>query len=151
MSPTRKPGRITKKIDILGVLGIIALVLGVSMIIYGNHNAPPNSYPVPENSKTLNSLVIKDQVAGITVIVNSAILDVPGFVAIRDSSGNILGTSPLLAPGENSSVFVTARIIKGNIYYGTIYADNGNGKFSNSDAELKDASGNVVSASFKAL
>jgi multidrug efflux pump subunit AcrA (membrane-fusion protein) len=78
-------------------------------------------------------LVVGDQKAGKEVLVSSATLVAPGYVAVHrsvnEAPGKIIGTSALLQSGkiDNLAVALTEAVKAGDKLFVMVHADNGDG------------------------
>ncbi len=130
----------SKKGLIIGVVVVLALILGGYFFMKGPGN--DSSQVVPGND---NSLVLGDQeVAMLSVFVDSASTKVPAYIVIHEdlngSAGAIIANSQLLAPGSYEKISFVAKLTEGKTYWAMLHADNGNGSFdAKNDTELLKA------------
>jgi hypothetical protein len=97
------------------------------------------------------SVSVADQAAGMQVRVKSVSLPQMGWVAIRDSSGRVLGAG-LFAAGTNSGAVPLLRgTTAGERYQALLYIDDGDKQFDlHKDTLLMNADGSVAGATFTA-
>ncbi len=111
------------------------------------------------NSKVFSTdnIVIKNQPAGLRVIINSVALSNDGWVAVREDNngepGNILG-----ARRFNTGIYKQELIellrntVEGETYYAVIYLDDGDKIFNyEKDIIVTDGSGNIIKSKFDAI
>lgn len=90
---------------------LIFLVLGFGAYYLLRDDAN-NGLELGENGTTTgaraeeNSVIVVDQRPGREITVSQVYLATPGYVAIHDATGTILGSSKLLQAGENNNVKV---------------------------------------------
>ncbi len=99
-----------------------------------------NNIPVSENSNTAGNtatktaLVIGDQTPGSSVTIDNFFLETPGFIVIHevanDRPGTVVGSSGWLNKGAGQDLEFKANLKPGTTYFGLIYTDNGDKKFS---------------------
>lgn len=131
-----------------------AIALGLGLVAYNNQNPTKQEDITPLAGD--NSIDVKNQRAGSIVAVDAANLQKNGFIAIRETNGSrlgkVIGTSPLLAPGENRSIFISANLVSGKDYYAVLYEDDGDAKFNESGDEISEnVSGEEVKTKFTVL
>ncbi|MDP2647921.1 MAG: hypothetical protein Q8P35_01620 [Candidatus Yanofskybacteria bacterium] len=103
-----------------------------------------------------NAVNVNDQIPGLRVVVDLAILAQPGFVAIYESdngqTGDFIGASVLLLAGDNTDIIINARTSNEKEYIAVLHADTDNDKKFNlqSDIELKDDNGDTIMMEFMA-
>jgi uncharacterized protein YxeA len=142
----------SKKGLIIGIVVVLALILGGYFFMKGP-STNPNNVVVGDN----NSLAIGDQeIAMLSVFVDSASTKVPAFVVIHEdlngSAGSIIANSQLLAPGSYEKISFVAKLTEGKTYWAMLHADNGNGSFNatNDTDTLKSNDGKEVLVKFMA-
>ena len=117
------------------VLGVVlAVIVGIALL-----QSIQQSKPTNESSGLIvsqNAIYIADQTPGQIISVAVARLEKSGFVVIHEDNagqpGKILGTSGLLAAGENKNLppISLSRLIKdGETLYAMIHIDDGDGAF----------------------
>lgn len=133
---------------------IVAVALVGAYLMMGGEDTASNPTPV----QLVNNLVINDQNPdSVAVLVARASLDVPGYVVIHDNDngnpGKIIGVSKLLTPDEYTNLSVIAPLKPGNVYFGMLHADDGNGLYDvkTDVVHLQDASGKEIMPMFKVL
>lgn len=97
------------------------------------------------------SLSVNDQPAGGSVIIASATLVKPSWIAIKDANGWVLGASRFDGTAvANGTVSLLRATEKGKIYYAIIYVDDGDKKFDIKLDAIVTAGGTAVNRSFLA-
>lgn len=92
-----------------------------------------------------------DQSAGTTAVIEQATLKKPSWIAIKDTTGRILGAGWFAGSGENLSVPLLRATEAGKVYQAVIYADDGDKRFDfKADALLTGVDGAPVSSTFRA-
>ena len=112
----------------------------------------PTPTPMVENiASDSASIAVSKHTPASTVVVDSATLTAPGFIAISDEqngqAGSILGTSDLLSTGsvQNVTIPLSRKTVSGETLLVQIYKDNGDGAFNAASDELvKDGNSNTV-------
>lgn len=94
-----------------------------------------------------NVVIAFEQKPGETLQVAVVDADKPAFVIVRDSSGDILGASALLALGESNdlSIKLSRSTKNGETLTMNLYADDGTGTYGPGDTALLDYNGDPVS------
>ncbi|MDP2593656.1 MAG: hypothetical protein Q8P52_03345 [bacterium] len=125
---------------------------GLDVLIEGG------SVSMPDEDGVLNRIIgVSNQTFGTSVMVDSVLLQAPGWVTVREDSngtpGNILGARWLPA---GSFTDVEVKLLRGtesgNKYYVVIYTDNGNKIFEHKvDTLLLNSDKQIVGATFLAL
>ncbi len=116
----------------------------------GNLIGSTSKTPVQGTVSEGNALTGDNQVAGMSVDLNSVPLTRAGWVAIRDESGRTLGAA-LFAPGTHSDVSVPLlRSTQADgSYQAIIYFDDGTKTFSlKTETIVLNADGSVAGATF---
>ncbi|HEY4516956.1 MAG TPA: hypothetical protein VJG64_03340 [Candidatus Paceibacterota bacterium] len=117
---------------------------------------PTSSASVPSGGSTMpaggEAVQVFDQVAGMSIAVQSVTLDQPSWVAVRDAGGRILGAG-WFPVGTQSQV--TVSLLRGTVagerYQVLLYADDGDKKFDwHKDALITEAGGSVAGTTFTA-
>lgn len=97
------------------------------------------------------TVTTQDQAAGETVAISQATLKSPSWIAIKDTTGRILGAGWFAQSGENLSVPLLRATKAGDVYQAVIYADDGDKKFDfHADTLLTSSEGAPVSSTFRA-
>lgn len=97
------------------------------------------------------TVTVQDQSAGATVAVSQVTLKSPSWVAIKDTTGRILGAGWFYQSGENLSVPLLRSTIAGEAYQAVIYVDNGDKQFDfHKDTLITSVDGAPVSSTFRA-
>lgn len=97
------------------------------------------------------TVTTQDQAAGETVAISQASLKSPSWIAIKDTSGRILGAGWFAESGENLSVPLLRATTAGDVYQAVIYVDSGDKKFDfHTDTLLTSSEGAPVSSTFRA-
>ena len=114
--------------------------------------------PLPLGSATggKETLAIEDQLAGMKVEATMATFTEPGWLVIHDdvngSLGNALGAARFDKGIYLGVVDLLRATVAGKTYFGVIYRDDGDKQFDvKKDAPLRNAAGELLSVSFKAL
>lgn len=103
-----------------------------------------------------NAVNVNDQIPGLRVVVDLAILAQPGFVAIYESNngqiGDLIGASALLLAGDNTDIIINARTSNEKEYIAMLHADTNNDRKFNlqADVSLKDDNGDAIMMEFMA-
>lgn len=112
--------------------------------------------PSPITQQILqDSILVNSHTPAKMVVVDSATLSKPGFVAIEEiengQMGTVLGASELLSADthENLTVSLSRKTKEEDVLLAVIYLDNGDGVFTESDETAKDESGNPILAQFR--
>lgn len=143
-----------KKIIIIGLLVVLALILIFSKKTVDNSNLEPEPSMVTPGgasgqfaAPSGDQVLILEQLPGSEVFVNGVSLDSSGFVIIKKdesgSAGKIVGVSEFLTKGDYSGIDVglIESMSDGLKYYLSLYEDDGNGIFDpKEDKEVKSNS-----------
>ncbi len=131
-------------------------VSGVNNKAAENTNIVTNQTPTGDLAVG-DSILVKDQLAGVEVMVEQVVLANIGWVVTREDDGKgapgkILGAQLFDAGAwENGKVELLRGTEAGGTYYALIYSDNGDRAFDPKlDTPLTDATGQLVMATFKA-
>lgn len=119
------------------------------------------AYPMPSTSVQAapttmtgagESVQVFDQVAGMSVAVQSVTLDQAGWVAVRDAGGRILGAAWFPAGTQKGvSVSLLRATVAGQRYQVLLYADDGDKAFDmHKDTLITSADGSVAGTTFTA-
>jgi len=116
---------------------------------------PEANFSRPSASETAvasgETVTTPDQPAGISVSITQATLKRPSWVAIRDTSGRILGAGWFAVSGENLSVPLLRATEAGQVYQAVIYIDDGDKQFDfHKDTLVTSSEGAPVSSTFRA-
>lgn len=176
VTPPTRPTR--KKASWLAIvlIAIIAFVVGLGASWYVFERDTGINVETPEISDTTTStyvktnggnpisavassggniIVVNNQSAGYSVVIQSVSFENPGWVAIHEERdgglGNTLGAGWFPA-GENSGTIELLRgTISGGTYYAVLHNDDGNKRYDYKvDTFLTDASGNAIIVKFVA-
>ncbi len=139
------------------IIIVVILALGTYFFfgrIGNNQSAPQTTFP--GQTTLINSIEVKDQLADTSAIISDLTLDKGGFVVIQTSSndqpGTIIGFQYFDRGERPAKVALSTPTKSGETYFATLYSDDGDLKFDpTKDVPLKDAAGNVLSRSFKAV
>ena len=156
---------------VTNVIAIIAILITVSSAAWYKtlkevrkevkNSSVPSSLVHTESIKSTsraltqnqNALYVGEQFPGATTTVNMALLEAPGFAAVReaDSDGNepgkIIGVSELLSKGEsrNISILLSRSARESDTLWIALYLDNGDKKFTlEKDAPAEDRFGHPI-------
>jgi len=124
----------------------------------------PTAEPQAQGTESLsvlageNALYIADQVPGKEVLINTVVLQKPGYVVIHKADesgqpGEVIGNSSLLNPSDiSTTIDLKEDIASGEVYFAMLHTDDGDGVFSfpGSDSPVTDNQGQVVMMQFKA-
>lgn len=96
-------------------------------------------------------VVVEDQAAGSSVVVASASLTKPSWIAIKDAAGWILGARRFdMTSVPESSIPLLRATEAGKIYYAVIYVDDGDKAFDFKKDTVVVQAGTAVNDSFLA-
>jgi hypothetical protein len=108
----------------------------------GNVTAPVSSQ---------ESVSVSDQTAGMQVTVRSVSLPQTGWVAVRDSSGSVLGAGLFNAGTNSGTVPLLRGTTAGERYQVLLYIDDGDKQFDlHKDTLLMNSDGSVAGTTFTA-
>ena len=140
-----------KKDDIFGGVILLIVITVIGLFLYFAKPAPELAYaPVEIAGSLIAAMAPGDGEVDIT-----ATLVKPGFVTIHKSIGGapgpIIGSTGLIAAGQNSSVTIlTSELMEvGLTYVALLHVDNGDGKFVISQDMPVTSGGESVRADFK--
>lgn len=107
-----------------------------------NHDAavtPPDEPDAETVPKLKNRVVVSDQQAGSSVIIDEVGLQDPGYVVIHENAngqpGKIVAQSGLISAGNKQDLIIRYSVTPGTTYFAMLHSDNGDGKF-NSTTDL---------------
>lgn len=121
--------------DIVAPMLILLIIGGFLAAFAFLFNSPNNNNSV----ETLNSnylRVYEQNISSREVVVEEVRLSVPGFVVVRESSvgapGDVVGVSDVLNIGTHERIKVQMDDINeaSQVFFASLYRDNGNGSFS---------------------
>jgi len=117
-----------------------------------SENYPSSSGAAVQNAPAGDSVVVADQTAAAKMAVGSLTLGQPGWVAVRDANGRILGAGWFPAgTHSNVSVPLLRATVAGQRYQVLLYADNGDKKFElHTDTLVTNSDGSVAGTNFTA-
>lgn len=99
-----------------------------------------------------NGVVVYDQVVGDEVFLNRISLMAPGWVAVKEIGGNVLGAARFDAGVWQGNVILLRSLESDRSYQALMYHDDGDGMFDLAkDSLILDESGAPITALFKAL
>jgi hypothetical protein len=115
-----------------------------------------NVITVDKKISSVSSIVVKDQPAGLRVVIDSVTLEGSGWVAIHEDRdgelGNILGAQRFDAGTYKGLVDLLRNTVEGGVYYAVIYSDDGDNLFDHKkDSLVTGKDGNVVKSTFNAI
>jgi len=124
-----------------------------------NKNGVQVGEEIPLNTETVmlskNSVSVSNQFAGFVVYVDAVTLAQDGWIVVQEDiegqPGPILGAARRdQGTYENIDVELLRNTEEGNIYYATIYSDDGDKEFDNkTDGPITTSSGNPVMTTFE--
>lgn len=117
----------------------------------GTENTIPsssNSNSNTSSSQVKDSVVMSEQTSGSSVTIDNFYLSKPGFIAIQDSSGTVIGHSGLLQAGMGQDLEISAPVKTGRSYSAVIYVDDGNAKFNATEDQALTVNGSTLSSQF---
>lgn len=101
-----------------------------------------------------NSINVGGQKVGGLVIIDFAVLEKPGFIAIHEDAngvpGKMVAVSSLIPAGDNKNIEIGSKVENDNYYWTMLHVDNGDGKYDpNDDGNVKDGQGNEIMMKFE--
>jgi len=115
-----------------------------------------NVIVVDKKVSSESSIVVKDQIAGLRVVIDSITLEGSGWVAVHEDVdgelGNILGAQRFDAGTYKGLVDLLRNTVEGGVYHAVLYSDDGDSVFDHKkDSLITDENGNIIEAEFNAV
>lgn len=139
-----------KKDDIFGGVILLIVIAAIGLFLYFARPAPELAYAPVEIA---GSLIAATAPGDGEVDITTTLIK-PGFVTIHKSIGSapgpIIGSTGLIAVGENSVTILTSELMEpGSSYIALLHVDNGDGKLVISQDMPVTSGGASVRADFK--